>query len=316
MLAELVFSLWQGGMPRRRVIQAFVNVGLQMLCPEPHRKRLAHQRKLQPVQHGENISGTVSHRQNEPLTGDVPRGGGDAGERAVPGVHPGEGGVKMHLTAQTLDLLPDGGDDTPQQVGAHMGLLPPGDVLRRAVAQQRPGDKGAQRVPHASGELAVREGTRAPLAKLDVGVFVQFTGGLKPLHRLHTAGQRRSPFQHDGTVPVAGQQQRRKQSRRAKPHHHRAVGQRRFAHRKGKFRLAGETDTGRGPGQSRFLTLVLERDGGGDDQHGRAVPGIHRELCDAAVRRLVRRHTQDAQGLTLRFRLHILAGERYAQITD
>ena len=143
----------------------------------------------------------VTHRQDQPAAGDLPRRRDGGGQAAV--LHPqaGERRVEMHRAAQALDLPADGGDNAPQQVGAHVGFLPPGDVRRRAVVQKRPGDKGAQRVPHPRGELAVREGPRAALAKLEVGGRVQKAGLLKPLHGGDALFQRRAALQHDGRYP-------------------------------------------------------------------------------------------------------------------
>ena len=61
----------------------------------------------------------------------------------------------MHLAAQGLDLPADGGDNAPEQVGAHMGLLLPGDLRRGTMLQKHLGDKAAELIPDAGGQLAV-----------------------------------------------------------------------------------------------------------------------------------------------------------------
>ena len=87
-----------------------------------------------------------------------------------------------------------------------MGLLLPRDLCRGTVLQKYLGDKITQFIPDAGGQFTIREGARAALAELDVGVGVQLTGGGKVLHRLHTGIQRGSAFQHDGAVALPCQQ--------------------------------------------------------------------------------------------------------------
>ncbi len=97
-----------------------------------------------------------------------------------------------------------------QQVGADMGLLLPGDLPARR-ARGTLGHEG-RRARRRCGVVSftVREGSGAALAELDVGVFVQLTGGRRMLHGLDALVQRRAALQHDGPVALTGQQQRRK----------------------------------------------------------------------------------------------------------
>ena len=222
MLAELVLAHRQHRVAGGGVVEAFINLGLQMLGPEAHRERLAFQRHALPVQHGKGVPGAVADRQDQLLAGKIARCGLNARQGTVFDLQTGQGGVEPHLTAQRDNFLPDAADDAAQKVSTHMGLLPPGNVRRGAVLQKGIGHKGAKRVAHAGGQLAVGESTCAALAKLDVGVQVQFTGLFKMLDGFHALVQFWAAFQHQRTEAAAGQQQRGKEARRAKAHDHRA----------------------------------------------------------------------------------------------
>ena len=154
-VAELVFPPGQGRVACRLVVKAFFNLGLQVLGPEPHRKGLAFQRQAALRQHGKGIPGRVAHRQHQVRAGKRPRRGFGPGQPALFHHKAGERRVEQHPAAQRLDLGPDGPDDPPQQVGAHMGLLPPRDLGRGAVLQQGFCHLAAQRVADAGGELAI-----------------------------------------------------------------------------------------------------------------------------------------------------------------
>ena len=220
----------------------------------------------------------------------------------------------MHLAAQRFDLFADGGDDAPQQVGAHMGLLLPCDLRRGTVLQEHLCHKAAQLVPDAGGQFAVREGARAALAELDIRIHVQLAGGRKMLHGLHALVQRGAAFQHDGPVALPGQQQRRKQARRAKAAHHRAVAQRQGAvlHRKISLFVQGDIPA---PGGKRgFLRRVFQRDGHGIHQFGLAVASIYRELCHAQMAHL---SPGDAGGMQSFFKcLRLPCGERQTDVAN
>ena len=314
MLAKLIFAPRQGRVPGSTVVKALFNFCLQMFRAESHRKRFAFQRQAHGMQHGKGIPRAVAHCQDQLVAEDAARRGSNAAQRAAAGLQAGQRRVKVYFPAKVFDLSADAGNNAAQQVSAHMGLLPPGDIRRGAVLQKGVRHKAAQRIPHAGGQLAVRECSCAALAKLDIGVGVQRAGLLKLLHSGHTVRQGRTALQHNGVVTIAGQQQGRKQPRRAKADHHRAVFQWCLTNRKGKIRFAGETDTGRGPGQSRFLTLVMERDGDGIHQHRRAMPGIHRKFCHASLRRSVAPQAQRAVSLPDSFLLRVRAGKRQADI--
>ena len=238
----------------------------------------------------------MAHGQNQRRGGNISPGGLHAAELSVFPDQSGEAGVEAHLAAQLMDLAPDGLDHTPQQIGAHMGLLPVGDLGRCAVAQQGLGHKTAQLVVDAGGELTVGKGARAALAKLDVGVGVQLAGGEKVLHCLDPLLQSRTTLQHDGPVPRPGQCQRGEQACRTEAAHHRAAAQWRFGDFRPECHLLGYSNAGRGPGQGRFRTLVFQGDGDGIHQHGLAVPGIHRKLCHPRAGHLAFRQAQGFQG--------------------
>ena len=72
-----------------------------------------------------------------------------------------------------------------------MGLLLPGDLLRRTVLQEHLGNKAAQLIADAGGQLAIRKGTGTALAKLNVRIHIQFAGSRKMFHRLYALVQRR-----------------------------------------------------------------------------------------------------------------------------
>ena len=65
-----------------------------------------------------------------------------------------------------------------------MGLGVDEDVLRRAVADQGFQNEAVAGVPGAGVQLAVGEGSRAALAKLDIGLQVQPPRFPEPLHIL------------------------------------------------------------------------------------------------------------------------------------
>ena len=286
MLGELILTPRQGRVPGGLVVQALFDLALQVLCPEAHTEGLALQHKAAVHQHPEGVPGRVAHGKHQCLTGEGPSGGKDAGQPSVLLLKTGEGRVEVHLAAQSFDLPADGGDNAPEQVGAHMGLLLPGDLRRGTVLQKHLGDKAAELIPDAGGQLAIRKGARAALAKLDVGIGVQLTSGREVLHRLHTLVQRGAALQHDGLVALPGQQQRRKQTRRAQPADHRPVGQALGAVLNAEIRFAADSNAGRGPCIRRFLTLVLERYRYGIHQLWLPVAGIHRQPGHAQMGRL------------------------------
>ena len=180
------------------------------------------------------------------------------------------------------------------------------------MLQKGLGDKAAQLIPNAGGELAVREGTGAAFAELDVGVGVQLAGGGKVLHRLHPLFQRRAAFQHQRPQPLPGQQQGAEQARRPKAAHHWTGFQRLFALWQDQTHRFGYSNAGRSPGVSRFRTLVVECDGYGVHQHRLAMPGIHRNFCNAALPHGGGGQMQNAQGLLHGLPLH--TGERQPNV--
>ena len=286
-----------------------------MLGAEADGERLAFQRQSQAVQHGKRIPCAVADSKDQLFTGHRACCRLDAGQRTVPGVQAGQRRVEPHLAAQSLDLAADAADDAAQQGGADVGL-PPRNVGGRAVVKERPCHERAQRVTDAGRQLAVREGARAALTKLNVGVGVQCAGFLKMLDGPNPFVQRGAALEHQRAVASAGQHQRREQARRAKTDDHWAMSQRRFPRCKVEFRRLCITDTGRGPGQCRFLTLVLECDCDGVDKHRRTVPGVHAEFCHTAVRRPAGGHAENGQCLRRCLGVRVGAGQRQADVAD
>ena len=115
------------------MVQAFFDLALQVLGAEAHTEGLAFQHKAAVHQHAEGIPCRVPHRKHQRLAGKAAICSSDAHKLTVFAFQPGERGVEVHLAAQRLDLFADGGNDTAQQVGAHMGLLLPRDLCRSTV---------------------------------------------------------------------------------------------------------------------------------------------------------------------------------------
>ena len=285
-----------------------------MLGPEADAEGLAFQHEAAVHQHPEGIAGRVAHRKDQCLTGEGTARGPDADEAAVPPLEAGEGRVEVDLAPQRLDLPADGGDDAPEQVGAHMGLLLPCDLLGGAVLEEHLGHEAAQLVADAGGELAVRKGACAALAELDVGVLVQLTGGREMLHSLDALFQRRAALQHDGPVALTGQQQRCKKSGRAEAADHGPVGQRLGAVLHRKVGSAPDGDAGRSACIGRLLPFLLQRRRHGVDQLGLAVAGIHREFGDAQMAHPAAGDPGEVEGFFIG--LLLPGGEGQANITN
>ena len=311
--AELVFPHRQGGMARRLMVEGPVAGGLGVFGPHAHRKRFADQRQVLGHEHIEGIPGGVPHRQHQRLAWDGPGGGFNAPQPPgrVP-IQTGEPGVEQHLAAPGLDLAPDGADDPSQQIGAHMGFLPPGHIGGGAVFQQGFGDKAAERVPDAGGQLAVREGARAALAELDVGVGVEDAGGAELFHRPHPVVQGGAPFQHQGLIALPGQHQGAEQPGGAQAADHRPVRQGFCTPAQHQRLPGGDSNAGRGAGQGRFRTLVFECDRDGIHQHGMAAARVYRQARHLAPGGLRRADPQRAQGPGLRLRDR--RGQRQADV--
>ena len=130
MLGQLVFPARQRRVARRLVVEALFDRTLQMLRPEAHAERLALQHKAAVHQHFKGIPRRVADREHQRLAREAALRGLDADEPAVLPHKPGQSRVEMHLAAQRFDLFPDGGDNAPEQVGADMRLLLPGDLRR------------------------------------------------------------------------------------------------------------------------------------------------------------------------------------------
>ena len=168
MLGKLVLAPRQGRVPGSFVIQAFFDLALQVFGAESHAEGLALQHKAAIHQHPKGVPGRVAHCKHQRFAGKGTAGGKNTGERAIFLFKAGQGRVEVHLAAQSFDLSADGGYDPPQQVGAHMGLLLPGDLLRRTVLQEHLGDKTAQLIADAGGQLAVRKSTGTALSSSPV----------------------------------------------------------------------------------------------------------------------------------------------------
>ena len=130
-----------------------------------------------------------------------------AGELPALGMEPVQLMLEAHLTAQGGDLLPHGAHHMAKNVGADVGLVGVGDVLRRAMFDKGIKDMADAGVADAGGQLAVGEGPGAALAKLDVGGAGELP---RPPEVLHIGGALvhvPAPFQHHGPQPGPGQGQ-------------------------------------------------------------------------------------------------------------
>ena len=132
--------------------------------------------------------------------------------------------AKAHLAAQPFDLLPDVLHHPPKEVGTHMRLVLPEDVLRSPRPNKGLHHVGDAGVMGAGGELAVGKGPCAPFAKLHVGFRVQVSPAPKGLHILHPLFQSLSALQQDGTQAGMGQTQGGQQPGGTAAHHHRLEG--------------------------------------------------------------------------------------------
>ena len=106
-----------------------------------------------------------------------------------------------------------------------MGLVRPDHILRCTVADQRVQHGADASVMGSGGQLAVGEGARPALAKLDVGYGVQTAAAPETLHVPGAFFHRTATLQHDGRKTGPGQKQGGKQARRAHAHHHGRVRQ-------------------------------------------------------------------------------------------
>ena len=207
----------------------------------------------------------------------------------------GELCLKAHLAAKALYFAPDALNDAAQPVGAHMGLLLPCHLGRRAVRKQCLFYKGAQRVVDARCQLAVGKSARAALAELDVRLRLQSARLLKGRHRSGALFHGGAALQHKGGKARLRQHQRCEQPRGPKPAHHRPFGQRHGAVRNGEGHGPCQRHRGRKALVRELGALVPQLHSHRIDKAGPAVPCVHahpRHLGPAHAAALYPQHAQ------------------------
>ena len=180
------------------------------------------------LKHPKGVPRGVARGQDQGLTGHGvggrPLRHGDLPKHAARGGEAFQAVAEADLSPGGQDLLPEVPDHHPEQVGAHMGLVLPEDVLRSPGGNEGVHDVGQPGVVGTGGELAIGKGTSSPLTELDIGLGIQRAALPKGFHILHPLLHRSAAFQQDGPQPSPGQGKGGKEPCRAASHHHRRGG--------------------------------------------------------------------------------------------
>ena len=210
-------------MARRGAKLSAVHHALVVLDPNPDRERLLDETRAAVVQHVEGVTGAVASRQDEGL----------GSELLVPSVAPshnatqlfvfaeddiGEPRPETHLAAERLDLLAKSPHDPGEAVCADVRLRLPEDLLGGTSTDERLQDAAASGVVGVGGELAVREGPRPALTKLDVRVRVEHAVADEGAHRPDARVHRGTALEHEWPRTGPRQREGREQPRRAGAH--------------------------------------------------------------------------------------------------
>ena len=222
MLHQLIIRQGQGGI--FAAVLGDVDVPLPVLDAHAHGEGLRLHGNAGSVQHFKGIPGAVSDGQHRPVTGnDRPVGDFQSDQTSILRTQAGDLGVEPHLAALGDDAFAQILHHGQQHVGALMGLGVVENVLprsRRHKLFQNPADSG---IVDPGVQLAVRKGSRAALAELDVAFRVQLAS-LEEFFHLGMAGRGvLSPFQHQRLPARQRQNQRGKHASGAESHHHRPL---------------------------------------------------------------------------------------------
>ena len=210
-------------MPRKLSVKGGVDVRLPVLNPRADRKGLRDQVRAASVQRGKGIPRRMPDREDHRIRWELLSIDPNAAEPPSTCDKLVRPGMKPHLAAQTENLLPYAFHHPAQQVGADMRLCLHQNIRRRAVCGQNSKNFSAERVVDACGQLAIREGARAALAKLNVVFRIEDAALPIPFHRGYPLIDRSAPLQHKRPIALSCQHQGRKESRRTQTDHHRAV---------------------------------------------------------------------------------------------
>ena len=210
-----------------------VDVLLQMLCTDTHRKGLGLEIHPLLFQGEEAVPGAVTDGQHRHVAGQFFPVQLQAAQTVFPQQKALGLRLKPHLTPQFLHLLAHGHHNVLQQVGADVGFGSLQRLVGRAMLLQQLQHQLAAIVPDTGGQLAVGISACATLAKLDVGPLVQLTAVKKGLDIPVTGIHGPATLQNDGAVAVFRQRQSGENAGGAKAHDYRRRGKLLFSGRGG-----------------------------------------------------------------------------------
>ena len=222
MAGEAVGRGSERGVARRLPVERAVDVCLQVLDAHAHREGLALHGHAALAQQLEDVARGVAAAQHHAprghaLLADAPvvtRGRKrHAAHRAAGDVEVGHAASAAHLAARLLDLAHDVGHHVRQHVAAHMGLGVPEDLSLRPRGDEGLEDEAVRRALGARLKLAVREGTCAADAKLDVALGVERARLVVDAHDLATTGRVVSALDEQGLEAGARKRERAEQAR-------------------------------------------------------------------------------------------------------
>ena len=99
---------------------------------------------------------------------------------------------KAHFSAQILNLFPKMPDNIPKQIGPHMRLMLPENILRCPCLYEGAHNIGPAGIVGSRGQFSIGKSPCPPLSKLNIGGGIQIPALPKCLHILHTLFQRLS----------------------------------------------------------------------------------------------------------------------------
>ena len=202
--------------------------------------------------------------------------------------------AEAELRAQREEVLPQVLQHGVEPIRAHMGLGVDENVRVGAVFREAFQNPAVAGVLRPGVQLAVGEGARAALAKLDVGGGVEASGFPEGLHVPPPLLHALAPFQHNGPRAALCQHQRAEQSRRARAHHHGAQpwGFHRSGQRVDRGNIAGDVLI---PAPPQRRCFVFDAHRHRPDQPY-TLPGVHGAPQNAKARQLSLRQAQYGGG--------------------